>query len=166
MTNDERQALSEWYTNWPQLDRIVTIRESVEKFAEQIRQCNAPLDAYLDIVNGFFEDSHKKLEFSRAEGLQVSLKSREVIPVTALSSGESQILILISHLAFNPAVDTANVFIVDEPELSLHLRWQEIFVKSLRRANPNIQLILATHSPSIIMDDTAHCVDLSESINA
>ena len=42
------------------------------------------------------------------------------------------------------------MFIVDEPELSLHLEWQLEFVDTLLELNPDIQLIFATHSPEII----------------
>ena len=42
------------------------------------------------------------------------------------------------------------IFIVDEPEMSLHLYWQKIFVDKIQEATPNIQLIFATHAPEII----------------
>lgn len=38
---------------------------------------------------------------------------------------------------------------MDEPEISLHLSWQRQLVDVLRRMNPNCQLIITTHSPSI-----------------
>jgi len=71
-------------------------------------------------------------------------------------------VVILTHLAFNPAATSANVFIVDEPELSLHVKWQEAFVPAIRKANPELQVILATHSPSIVLDLTKFCVDLSE----
>ena len=42
------------------------------------------------------------------------------------------------------------IFVADEPELSLHLRWQTKFIKQLHEINPNIQLIFATHSPELV----------------
>ncbi|WP_353617106.1 AAA family ATPase [Rhizobium sp. EC-SD404] len=78
-----------------------------------------------------------------------------------LSSGEKQIFVLISHLIFNPLIKKANVLIIDEPEISLHVRWQEIFVESVLNANDQTQLILATHSPSIVLDRTDNMVDLN-----
>jgi predicted ATP-binding protein involved in virulence len=51
---------------------------------------------------------------------------------------------------------------VDEPELSLHIKWQELFVTAVQEASPKLQLILATHSPSIILDRVDKCVDLSK----
>ena len=42
------------------------------------------------------------------------------------------------------------IFIVDEPELSLHLTWQKLFIEQTLKINNNIQLIFATHSPEIV----------------
>jgi predicted ATP-binding protein involved in virulence len=45
-----------------------------------------------------------------------------------------------------------NILLIDEPELSLHLKWQRQFVPAIREASPSTQMILATHSPEIIFD--------------
>ena len=73
---------------------------------------------------------------------------------------------MIAHLIFYEDRKQPGVFIIDEPELSLHLAWQEIFVKSIQQASPKTQFILATHSPSIIgsIDSEVFCQDLSSSI--
>ncbi|HXD92844.1 MAG TPA: AAA family ATPase [Bacteroidia bacterium] len=65
-----------------------------------------------------------------------------------LSSGEQQLLILFSYVAFNR---DGRVFIIDEPELSLHIKWQEDFLTQLERITAkSTQLILATHSPILV----------------
>ena len=38
---------------------------------------------------------------------------------------------------------------MDEPEISLHISWQSKLIDTIRNLNPNCQLILTTHSPSI-----------------
>jgi predicted ATP-binding protein involved in virulence len=55
------------------------------------------------------------------------------------------------------------IFIIDEPELSLHLGWQELFVDSITTSSPETQFILATHSPSIVgsIENEELCIDLS-----
>jgi predicted ATP-binding protein involved in virulence len=80
----------------------------------------------------------------------------------SLSSGEAQLFVIMTHLFFNPLAQEGNVFIIDEPELSLHIQWQELFVNSVMAANPNVQFIMATHSPSIILEKTQNCLDLSK----
>ena len=40
----------------------------------------------------------------------------------------------------------------DEPEVSLHIEWQRKLIRVIRQLNPNMQLIIATHSPSILFE--------------
>ena len=41
---------------------------------------------------------------------------------------------------------------MDEPEISLHVEWQEKLIRLIRELNPNVQIILTTHSPAVIMN--------------
>ena len=38
---------------------------------------------------------------------------------------------------------------MDEPEISLHIRWQSEIIDRMRQINPFCQIIIATHSPSM-----------------
>ena len=67
-----------------------------------------------------------------------------------LSSGEKQIVTFFAYLLFGLQDTNQSLFIVDEPEVSLHLQWQRQFVDTLLELNPEIQLIFATHAPEII----------------
>jgi predicted ATP-binding protein involved in virulence len=73
---------------------------------------------------------------------------------------------MLGQLSFNPQLLRSGVFVVDEPELSLHVSWQRKFVSAIRRANPAVQLILATHSPEIILGMEENCRSLSEGRDA
>lgn len=55
-----------------------------------------------------------------------------------------------ANLIFNVKSNSSGIFVVDEPELSLHLSWQKIFVEKTLEINKNIQLVFATHAPEII----------------
>ncbi|UZN01758.1 AAA family ATPase [Cellulomonas sp. S1-8] len=68
------------------------------------------------------------------------------IPLFALSSGERQLLQMFL-LALGGEESSV---IIDEPELSLHVDWQETLVESMRALNGRCQLIFATHSPEIM----------------
>jgi len=77
--------------------------------------------------------------------------------VELLSSGEKQILVLLTHLSF----DSGKVFILDEPELSLHPKWQDEFLAAVDKLmSPGTQLVIATHSPAIVGTRTESCVPL------
>ncbi len=154
-------AFMDWMVNRPQYDRIIKIKKHVDEYIENSKNLNETINKYLETVNAFLCDSGKEIKFNETANLIVKFKNSDEKSITALASGESQIVVILTHLFFNPDAKTANVFIVDEPELSLHVRWQELFVEAIRTANPNLQLILATHSPSIILGDIEHCIDLS-----
>ena len=42
--------------------------------------------------------------------------------------------------------------LLDEPEVSLHVEWQQRLISLIRQLNPNVQIVLTTHSPAVIMD--------------
>ena len=44
------------------------------------------------------------------------------------------------------------VLFLDEPEISLHIEWQQRLIDMICELNPNVQLIMTTHAPGIIMD--------------
>jgi predicted ATPase len=113
-------------------------------------------------MNSFLNDSNKSVSFREDGELTVNLPSAKRSDVLMLSSGERQLFVLITALMFNEDEKQANVLIIDEPELSLHIKWQEMFVSAVRQANPDTQILLATHSPSIINELDDCCEDLAQ----
>jgi predicted ATP-dependent endonuclease of OLD family len=70
--------------------------------------------------------------------------------LSALSSGERQILTMLysaSRSRFQ-----SGIFLLDEPELSLHIDWQRIILRELQIQSPERQLIVCTHSPEVGAD--------------
>lgn len=152
----------EWIVNKPQADKILEHLVLLDEYIENRNSLRNPIDRFLLLVNGFLSQTKKKVEVAANGQLTVSLEgSSEPRPITALSSGERQLLVMLAHLSLNPSLEGSGVFIVDEPELSLHIDWQEKFVDAIREANPNVQLILATHSPAIILDRVESCLSMS-----
>ena len=156
------RALIGWSATRPQLAKLVTMVDRVKDYTSQKEQVTEKINRYLNILNGFFKDSNKEVFFSDDGFLQFTLlESTAPRSMHSLSSGEAQLFVIMTHLFFNPFAQEGNVFIIDEPELSLHIQWQELFVSSVMAANPNVQFIMATHSPSIILDKIGNCLDLS-----
>ncbi|MCW2455992.1 UNVERIFIED_ORG: putative ATP-dependent endonuclease of OLD family [Rahnella aquatilis] len=69
-----------------------------------------------------------------------------------LSSGEKQLVILLGEVLLNE--NSPCVYIADEPEISLHVSWQEMLVETMSNLNSNMQVIFATHSPDIVSKRT------------
>jgi predicted ATP-binding protein involved in virulence len=157
----------EWIINRPQADRILEHLKMLDEYIANRTALHDPITRFLMLVNKFFAQTNKHVSTSKTGQLQVEISgSTTARQITALSSGERQLLVMLAHLSLNPSLTDSGVFIVDEPELSLHIDWQEKFVDAVREANPNVQLILATHSPAIILDRDDACRTLSGADNA
>lgn len=160
---DQNKEIAEWIMNKPQLDRILDHIRLLDEYGRQRSALHEPITRFLALVNGFLVHTRKKVEVSDRGELIVRLSEHsEPRPISALSSGERQIVVMLGHLSFNRNLSGSGVFIVDEPELSLHIGWQEQFVEAIQRANPRVQLIMATHSPAIILDRDDNCCSLDD----
>lgn len=147
LTKEDVKIFKQASINLPQLSRIGLILEEMQSYQKNIKKLYKSLDAFKDAVNLFFKDSHKSLEITPDGELRV-FQNKKALRLQALSSGEKQILIMLAHLMFNK--QQKGIFLIDEPELSLHLSWQEIFVEALLKVDKNVQFILATHTPTIV----------------
>lgn len=151
-----------WSQNKSQIKNIKEVAEKAEKLENDIKLASSDIDQYIEILNEFFKESGKNFSFGTNGRLTVETKfDSEPKPLKYLSSGELQILSIITNLCLDRSAKRSNIFIIDEPELSLHVDWQEIFVDSLIKSNSNIQYIMATHSPAIILDKVKKCIDIS-----
>lgn len=72
------------------------------------------------------------------------------IPSSGLSSGEQNELILFYKLIFNSQKN--DLILIDEPELSLHISWQNKFIEDIKDiiSINGLSVVIATHSPDII----------------
>lgn len=70
-------------------------------------------------------------------------------PYRELSAGEKQLLLILLKIFMQGRKNA--ILIMDEPEISLHVDWQKSLIDKLQELNPNCQLIVATHSPAMII---------------
>ena len=115
--------------------------------------------AFLHALNLFFSSSELAASFDNGY-LEFRAGNENDINPHHLSSGEKQIFMLLSHLMFNQQGAESSIIVIDEPELSLHIGWQEIFCDSILEVRPDLQAIFATHSPSIIGNKVEKCLTL------
>lgn len=113
------------------------------------------IEQFFSIINNKTKFSNKKLDIN-SDGkvyfkpIGKTLNPNNEIELKKLSSGEKHDFILFYELIFNS--DEKSVFLIDEPEISLHVAWQVEYVKILEDiCNRNgMQSIIATHSPDIV----------------
>lgn len=101
------------------------------------------------VMNNHLADSGKRLRRTSAE-ITVECMNSGVLSYRALSSGERQLLYIMLKVVNGR--DKNSIILMDEPEISLHLNWQETLIDSVREINPLSQLIIVTHSPGIVMN--------------
>ncbi len=105
---------------------------------------------FKDVINEFFIG--KEIEISDNGKIVVNLNGGGALQLNRLSSGEKQVMIMFYNLLFHAEPKT--VVVLDEPEISLHVTWQQKLGKifnDICRVR-NIQMIVATHSPQVIHD--------------
>lgn len=119
------------------LDEIRQQIESMEGSRETIMN---PLEAVRVLAMKLFKHAGIKLGKTLSFGDAAS-----AINSDALSAGEKQML---SFFAYNAFYKNA-IFIIDEPELSLHVDWQRQLFPTLLSQQATNQFVIATHSPFI-----------------
>jgi len=140
----------EWLLNKAQIERMASIVDIIDEHKSKIDKLYKPINDFLDTVNDFYQDSNKQLIVDTVGQIIVKRPDGNECTIEGLSSGERQLLVIFAHAFFNRQSNKRNVFIIDEPELSLHLGWQEMFAETIFSISPNSQFILATHSPEIV----------------
>lgn len=128
-------------------DKIIAyfIQKLVDIFEKQSIEEQEVVN-FVNICNSYCDN--KYFYYSREKRkIQIFLLEQDKeIEYSRLSSGEKQIVSLFSHLYLS---NNKKFFvIIDEPELSLSVTWQERFLKDILDAN-NVGLIAVTHSPFI-----------------
>lgn len=110
------------------------------------------LNLLLQIINKRFK--HKHLFIDKETGFVIKSKSENKdIAVKNLSSGEQNELIIFYNLLFKTT--KGDIVLIDEPEISLHIAWQQQLIADLKEIakETGISLLIATHSPDIIGDN-------------
>jgi hypothetical protein len=116
-------AIFGWSVNQGALKKFKAVSSIISTYNARRSDLLRPTGKYLELMNNFLYDSGKKIEFNDRGYMSVRIDGlNEEKSISYLSSGEAQIFVILTHLAFNPLAQN-NVFIIDEPELSLHVRW-------------------------------------------
>ena len=142
------------YSEISKIRKVVELAQQMEK---DKKQAEKPLELFCSTINSFLSrpgDIDSKniiIETIGQPGVYFKIPNNQnKLSVQKLSSGEKQLIIFFANLIFGVNDRKNGIFIVDEPELSLHLTWQKLFIEQTLKINNNIQLIFATHSPEIV----------------
>ncbi len=155
--SNEKQMM-QWFEEmtYIQLQEGTVIAE-LEAVKRAISKC------YLNVNNSVTD---AKLAYDvRSHELEIYIyhnNQAEKFPVRMLSDGEKGMISLVADIAYRMALlnpnlldkvlETPGVVLIDEIDLHLHPAWQKKVVDSLLHIFPNVQFIVTTHSPSILLN--------------
>ena len=131
---------------------IKALSNSNNSDLEEIKNITRKRERLLDIIDELFKDTGKRVD-RNIEGKNTDILfviGKNQLTPYSLSSGEKQILVILLTVLVQD--NKPSILFMDEPEVSLHIDWQRKLSPYIRELNPNVQIIIATHSPGIIMD--------------
>ena len=111
-------------------------------------EVSIPKTMFQNIIDNLFKDTGKVID-RKSNEIQFVQDGTTLTPYQ-LSSGEKQILVIMLTVLVENGEPHA--LLMDEPEISLHIEWQQRLIGLIRELNPKAQIILSTHSPALIMD--------------
>ena len=135
-------------------------------FPEERPRIEKRIDMLFKEINKYFAETGKKIDIDKDSNYLVFHDDDADRPITLamLSAGEKQLLLILLTVFLMD--EKPAVLLMDEPELSLHIEWQEKLIKTLRKFNKNCQLIITTHSPSIFASGWENCLTYMEDLYA
>ena len=130
-------------------NRIISVLQSGDADAAQkASEISRPKTLFQNLIDEFFSETSKKI--IRTENEIRFSQIGEVLTPYQLSSGEKQMLVILLTVLVEDL--QPYVLFMDEPEASLHVEWQQKLINTILKLNPNVQIVLTTHSPAVIMD--------------
>lgn len=130
-------------------NRIISALQSgTPDAAVKAQMLSEPKKKFQDLIDDLFSETGKKIIRTENE-IRFSQIGETLFPYQ-LSSGEKQMLAILLTVLIED--NLPYVLFMDEPEVSLHIEWQKRLIDLILDLNPNVQIILTTHSPAVIMN--------------
>lgn len=130
-------------------NRIIDLlTEGTAESQQRASQVSQPKKKFQDMIDSLFSETGKKID-RKSNEIIIEQDGDRLLPYQ-LSSGEKQMLVILLTVLVQDEQPCA--LFMDEPEISLHIEWQQQLIKFIRDLNPHVQIILTTHSPAVIMN--------------
>ena len=130
------------------IDVLGVYVEDVRKKLDVFSDTQKRIELFKEMINKRF--LFKRVDVDKRSGLVFRTDQGDELTPTQLSTGEQHEIVMLYQLLFD--VKENSLILVDEPEISLHVAWQEMFLSDLAEIAgiTKTHFLLATHSPQII----------------
>jgi len=115
----------------------------------ELDKINERKNLFISLVNECFAETGKTLSNDSTKLVFLKDNAISIYP-KELSSGEKQLLIILLTVLLERGEEY--ILMLDEPEISMHISWQYKLIDMILQLNPNVQIVLTTHSPMIFSD--------------
>ncbi|HEJ2571811.1 TPA: ATP-binding protein [Pseudomonas aeruginosa] len=115
---------------------------------------------FLEILNRLL--LKKIISINERNELVIKTDSGKTLRPSQLSSGEKQIIVILGEALLQEGQNF--IYMADEPEISLHVAWQESLAKNIKNLNPAAQIVFATHSPDIVGPDQDRLIHMDRCV--
>lgn len=130
------------------LEQLYNVYKRQEVFDTAIKKFRDVCNGYLKEKQFVYDESQVNLKiYRKPNGQPIALKEENVVDLNNLSSGEKQIVSLFAQIYLD--VDKKFVMLLDEPELSLSIYWQEKLLSDIYESGRCVFMLAVTHSPFI-----------------
>ncbi len=145
---DELNKVIELFMSLPMMQVFQKLQESYLLFNNKMA---LELENYKYIQENLLDFSGNKLKLNRTELNEFYFfkEGAGIDKFNDFSTGEKQLITFLVYSAIELPKITPSLIIIDEPELSLHVKWQNKLLKNLLKKD-NIKILSATHSPYIL----------------
>ena len=135
---------------WNFIEKLIDNYNQQKKYDDRIKKFTDTCNKYLNDKQFYYNQSTLSLEIFL---ISDSKEKKGSIKLANLSSGEKQIISLFSKLCLESKGNKKNIIIIDEPELSLSLKWQKMLLPDIINTGNCDLLITVTHSPFIFENE-------------
>ena len=135
---------------WNLIEKLIDNYNQQKKYDDRIKKFTDTCNKYLNDKQFYYNQSTLSLEIFL---ISDSKEKKGSIKLANLSSGEKQIISLFSKLCLESKGNKKNIIIIDEPELSLSLKWQKMLLPDIINTGNCDLLITVTHSPFIFENE-------------
>lgn len=129
-------------------NKMIELLNGTDEQRAQAPTLSLPKRKFQDMIDNLFSYTGKTID--RKSNDIVFYQNGERLSPYRLSSGEKQMVLILLTVLVREGEHS--VLFMDEPEASLHIEWQQKLIGMIRELNPDLQLILTTHSPAVIME--------------
>jgi energy-coupling factor transporter ATP-binding protein EcfA2 len=145
---------------WDILQGVLTpFLDGFEARLDALNEIAESLGTFVESLNSFYHD--KRVSFTLQRGIRIAASNGDELEPDALSSGERHLLLVLTNLLY--ARERSGLFIFDEPEISLNMKWQRKLIDALldcTRGSGTL-FVLASHSFELISAADERVVHLS-----